>query len=448
MPKKVRDSADTATFSRIAGLALPALAVLSAEPLYVLVDIAIVGRLGALSLAGLAVGGLLLAQISTQLTFLSYGTTSRAARLYGAGDRKSAIGEGIQATLLAAVVGIVLVILAQFFAHPVLLLLSGNPDIAVQAETWFRIAVCGVPLILLCMAGNGWMRGVQDTARPLQFIVLGLVFSGILAFVLVPGVWGAPRLGLAGSAIANIAGQAISAMFFIIALRREGDSTMWRPNFPIMCEQIVLGRDLILRSFAFQLCFLSAAAVASRFGVAVIAAHQLILQLWNLVALVLDSLAIAAQALVGAALGASKVRVAGKLAWQITKWSVVLALILSLAFALGHEVIPRMFTSDSVVLESMAGVWWFFVLLIPLAGVVFALDGVLLGAGDAAYLRTTTLLSALVGFLPLIWISLVYGWGLQGIWLGLTAFIVLRMVAVIARAKYGNWAVPGRDIEQ
>lgn len=439
------DTADIPS-SRILALALPALGVLAAEPLYLLFDIAVVGRLGALALAGLAVGGLVLALLSTQLTFLSYGTTARAARLYGGGDRRGAVVEGVQATWLAWGVGVAVIAVVQVCAGPVVSVISGDSDIADAAESWLRIAIFGAPLILTGMAGNGWMRGVQNTMRPLRLVVVGLVVSAVACPMLVHGLAVVPRLGLEGSAVANVVGQGVSAALFFGALVRERVPV--RPHWPTMRAQMLLGRDLVLRSLAFQACFLSAAAVAARFGAASVAAHQVVLQLWNLVTLTLDSLAIAAQTLVGGALGAGRVRAATRLSRRITVWSAVFALGLAVVFAAGHTVIPGLFTTDPAVLDEMAVAWWFFVAIMPVAGMVFALDGVLLGAGDVAFLRNATLGCALVGFLPLIWLSLLQGWGLAGIWSGLTVFIVLRMLAVFWRVGSGRWAVAGADLQQ
>ncbi|NLU81475.1 MATE family efflux transporter [Rhodococcus sp. HNM0569] len=438
-------SPDTASARRVFGLAFPALGVLAAEPLYLLFDTAVVGRLGALPLAGLAVGGLILAQVSTQLTFLSYGTTARASRMHGAGDERGAVGEGVQATWLAALVGVVIVAVVQVVARPVVSLVAGGHDIAAAAESWLRIAVLGAPMILIGMAGNGWMRGVQNTIRPLRLVVTGLVVSALVCPLLVHGLWGAPRLGLEGSAIANVAGQSVSAVLFVRALVAERVPLAPRPA--VMRAQALLGRDLILRSLAFQACFLSAAAVASRFGAAAVAAHQVVLQLWNFVTLTLDSLAIAAQTLVGAALGGGAVAGARRLAWRITWWSAAFAVLLAAAFAAGHTVVPRLFTTDAAVLGEMDVAWWFFVAIIPVAGIVFALDGVLLGAGDVKFLRNATLACALIGFLPLIWLSLAYGWGLAGVWTGLVVFVALRMCAVVGRTLSGRWAVAGADLQ-
>ena len=194
---------------------------------------------------------------------------------------------------------------------------------------------------------------------------------------------------------------------------------------------------------AFQVCFVSAAAVAARFGAAAVAAHQVVLQIWSFLALVLDSLAIAAQSLVGAALGAGHLAHAKSVAWRVTIFSTVAAAGLATVFALGASAFPRLFTTDRSVLESIGVPWWFLVAQLPVAGIVFALDGVLLGAGDARFMRNATLASALLGFLPLIWMSWAWHWGLVGIWSGLTTFMVLRLVFVGWRTWSGRWLVAG-----
>lgn len=426
---------------RIAALALPALGVLAAEPLYLLFDTAVVGRLGAVSLAGLAVGGLLVALVSTQLTFLSYGTTARSARMYGAGDRAAAVREGVQATWLAAALGALVVIVVVVFAGPLVGAIGGSGDIGAAALPWLRIAIFAAPAILISMAGNGWMRGVQDTARPLRYVVIGFGVSAVLCPPLVYGWLGLPRWELAGSAVANLVGQWVAAVLFCRALAVERVSL--RPDPAVLRAQLVMGRDLVVRTMAFQACFVSAAAVAARFGAAALAAHQVVLQLWNFLALVLDSLAIAAQSLVGAALGGGDVNHARRVAWRVTGISAVAAAGLAATLALGAEVLPALFTDDRAVQAAIGVPWWFLVAQLPFAGIVFALDGVLLGAGDAAFMRNATVASALAGFLPLTWLSLRFGWGLAGVWAGLSAFVGLRLVLGLWRTLSGRWSVPG-----
>ncbi|MDT5086013.1 MAG: hypothetical protein QOJ61_3056, partial [Mycobacterium sp.] len=201
-----------------------------------------------------------------------------------------------------------IVVVVQAAAVPLVFVIAGSDVIANAALPWLRIAVMGAPAILLSLAGNGWLRGVQDTVRPLRYVVAGFGLSALLCPLLVYGWLGLPRLGLAGSAVANLAGQWLAAVLFGRALLAE--RVPLRLDRSVLRAQIVLGRDLLVRTVAFQACFVSAAAVAARFGAAAVAAHQVVLQLWSFLALVLDSLAIAAQALVGAALGAGDVALA------------------------------------------------------------------------------------------------------------------------------------------
>lgn len=444
--------------ARIATLTVSALAVLIAPPLYLLLDLAVVGRLGGEQLAALGVGTLVLSIVSTQLTFLSYGTTARSARRFGSGDPPGSVVEGVQASWIAVAVGVLIVAVAYPCAPVVMRLLVGtsSPESAAVAEDaagWLRIAMFGVPLILLSMAGNGWMRGVQDTRRPVVYVVVGLSLAAVLVVGLVHGVGPFPRLGLDGSAVANVIGQGVTGVLFAVRVVREArrvaagadrsGSRAFAPDWSIIRAQLVMARDLVVRSLSFQICFVSAAAVAARFGVAQVAAHQLVLQLWEFMALFLDSVAIAAQALVGAALGAGRLGAADSVARRVTAVSVVAATAMAALFAAGAALIPRIFTSDAAVLDAVGVPWWFFVGMLPIAGVVFALDGVLLGSGDAAFLRTATLAGALIGFLPLIWLSLVFDWGLAGVWSGLVVFMLVRLATVVWRIRSGRWRRAG-----
>ncbi|KZS68180.1 MATE family efflux transporter [Mycobacterium ostraviense] len=424
---------------QVAALALPTLGVLAAEPLYLLFDTAVVGHLGALPLAGLAIGGLVLSE--SQLTFLSYGTTARAARFFGSGDRAAAVNEGTQATWLALAIGAVITIVVEAAGLPLVSVIASRGDIAEAALRWLRIAILGAPAILVSLAGNGWMRGVQDTVRPLRYVVAGFGLSALLCPLLVYGWLGLPRLELPGSAAANLAGQWLAALLFCRALLAEEISL--HVDRAVLRAQLVLGRDLFVRIVAFQVCFVSAAAVAARFGAAAVAAHQVVVQLWNFFALVLDSLAIAAQALVGAALGAANTANAKSVAGRITAFSLLTASASALLLAVGAPVVPELFTDDQSVLAMIQVPWWFLAGQLPIAGIVWGLDGVLLGAGDAKFLRNATVIAASVGFLPLIWLSLVFGWGLAGIWSGLATFTALRLILVGVRTLSGRWLVTG-----
>lgn len=370
-----------ASARRIAALALPALVVLAAEPLYVLVDTAVVGHLGAVPLAAVAVSGSVMSVAAWFGALMAYGTTGRAARRFGAGDRAAAVAEGVQASWLALALGALLVLLAQIGAGPLVHALAGDPETADAAAHWLRIASLGIPGLLLAAAGNGWMRGVQDTRRPLLYVLGANVLSAVLCPLLVyPAGW-----GLNGSAVANVAAQTVSGGLFVAALVRE--TRALRPVPQVIVQQVVLGRDLLIRGASFQVCFLSATAVASRFGVAAVGAHQIALQLWFFSALALDAVAIAAQSLVGAALGAEDAKTAQDIARRVTIAGALAGVAFAALAAAGAGVIPGWFTSDPAVHDQAAIVWPWFIALMPFAGIVYALDGVLIGAGDVRFLR-------------------------------------------------------------
>jgi Na+-driven multidrug efflux pump len=178
-------------------------------------------------------------------------------------------------------------------------------------------------------------------------------------------------------------------------------------------------------------------------GTAQIAAHQIGLQLWEFTALLLDSFAIAAQSLVGAALGSEDAAVARRLAWQVARWGLYAGVAFGALYAAGWALIPRAFTSSDAVIAQAHVLWPWFVVMLPAAGVVFALDGVLIGAGDVAFLRTITVIAAVAAFAPLNLAALHWHWGIGGVWAGLTAFIAVRLVGMLARTRTDKWVVLG-----
>jgi putative MATE family efflux protein len=266
-----------------------------------------------------------------------------------------------------------------------------------------------------------------------RYVLAGSLVSLVLCPLLVHPV----GLGLVGSAIANVCGQLVAAVLFVRALAREGVS--WRVRPAAVRTQLVIGRDLLLRAAVLQLSFLVAAGVAARAGTAALGAHQIALQLFFFLALVLDAYAIAAQTLVGQALGRNRPEDARATARRVVLWGLGTGLVVAAALLAFRDLLLPLFTDDAAVLDRAEVVWWFLAGMQPLAGVVFALDGVLMGAGDVAYLRTVTIGSAVIGFLPLSLLAGPMGWGLAGVWTGLCLFIAMRLVGVLARVAGDRW---------
>jgi putative MATE family efflux protein len=428
------------TTRRIVVLAGSAFVVLAAEPLFVLVDTAVVGHLGRVPLAALGAAGTVMTLLAIVGSSLEYGTTGRAARYFGAGRRQAAVNEGVQASWLGLLLGCVAVLIGELVAGPVVRLITGGPGpVADDAVLWLRIAILGLPGVLLVLAGNGWLRGVQDTRTPVRIVVLANALSAVASPLLVFPA----GLGLAGSAIANVGAQWLAAALCVRAIHAEQVPN--RPQWTVIRAQLVVSRDLVLRSVAFQAAFMVAAGVAGRLGSAQLAAHQIGLQLWEFVALLLDSFAIAAQSLVGAALGGGDVGSARRTAWRVSAYSLAAGVLFGSLLAAGWFAVPALFSSDPGVQRQAHLLWPWLIGMQPVAGIVFALDGVLLGAGDNAMVRTITLVAAGLGFIPLCLLTLPLHWGIGGVWAGLTAFIALRLVGMSWRTRTGRWLVVGES---
>jgi len=397
-----------------------------------------VGHLGRVELAALAIGGAVMSVAAFLGNVLAYGTTGRAARQFGAGERDRAVAEGVQASWVALGLGVLVIAIVEATAAPVTRLLAGgDPAVAAAAQAWLRVAVLGAPGILLMMAGNGWLRGVQDARTPMRYVLVAFTLSGVLCPVLVYPV----GLGLIGSAIANVVAQVVGAALFVGALVRQ--RAPLAPRASLLRGQLAVSVDLLVRGVAFQACFLSAAAVAARISAAALGAHQVALQLWFFCALALDAVAIAAQSLIGAALGAGDAPGARGTALRVGRVGLLCGAGFAVLVGSLAWVLPALFTADEQVRGQAMVVWPWLVGLLPLGGLVFALDGVLIGAGDVRYLRNLTLVSALGLFLPLIWVAHLLRLGLAGIWAALAAFMVARLVGMLARVRGGGWAVAG-----
>jgi putative MATE family efflux protein len=429
------------TDREILALAIPALGALIAEPLYVLGDTAIIGHLGTLPLAGLALSGLLLSEVFGFCTFLEYGTTARAARLFGAGRIDEALDIGVQATWLALGLGVALTIGLELVAGPAThAMAGGSTPAAAQAVRWMRIASLGAPFVLVTAAAQGWMRALQDTRTPLIVIGVANLASIALSAALVFGA----GMGIRGSAIANVTAQAASGLLFLVILSRRGVSL--RPSPHRIRVQFAAARDLTLRTAAFFVTFTVAASVAARIGNTTLAAHQIGAQIWTFCALFLDSTAIAAQALIGRLLGAGQIDAALQLARRLLWAGALLGVAFALVLGAGYAVVPQAFTSDGAVIGKAHVLWPWLVAMMPLNGWVFALDGILFGAGDLRFMRNVTAAGALLGYLPLTLATAAFGWGLTGIWIGISTFIWIRAAIGFARWRGRRWLVGGARI--
>jgi putative MATE family efflux protein len=422
----------------IVRLALPALGALAAEPVYLLVDTAIVGHLGRSQLAALGIAVTILAATFAIFNFLQYGTTAQVARAGGAGEAETARRLGAQAVWLSLAFGLAVSALVAALAVPLVSLMGGSGDAADDAVLYLRIAAIGFPAAFIALGGQGYLRGVADLRTPLVVLIAGNVANLVLEVLFVYGLgW-----GIAGSAWGTaIAQLGMGVAFVVVVLRRlEPGEARVRPA--LARRVLSLGKWIFVRTTALMASFVLAGAVATRFGDAAIAAHQVAFQLWIFLALVLDSVAIAGQIIVGRELGAGRREAAYGASERMIWLSVALGAAFAAVMLALAGVLPRAFTGDASVLDEAALLWPLFALMQPLNGAVFALDGILIGASDGPFLALSMLV-AFAACAAVLLAALAGDWGIRGVWSALVVLIVVRLTLMTTRFRRGRWLVTG-----
>ena len=434
-----------ATDRRILALAVPALGALIAEPLFLLADSAIVGRLGTTELAGLGLAGAILASAVNIFIFLAYGTTSTVARRIGAGDRDGAISVGVDAAWLATAIGVLVAVAGWPAAAFLARLLGGHGPVLDAAVTYLRWSLPGVPAMLVVLALVGVLRGLQNTRVTLWIAAVGAVANALLNVLLVHGVgW-----GIAGSAIGTVIaqfGMAAAAVTIVVrAARRSG--VPLRPHLAGVGLAGRTGIPLLVRTIALRGVLLLTTAVAATLGAPALAAHQVATNVWTLLALGLDALAIAGQALTGAALGAGDVEGTRAATARMVRWGWGAGVVFGVVLLLCGSLLGPLFSADPAVRTALTGALLVAGVMQPLAGYVFVLDGVLIGAGDGRFLAYASVAQTLA-FAPL---ALAIGaWGPTGtrglvlLWVAFAGgWMVMRAVLLGYRARSDAWLVTG-----
>ena len=428
-------------------LAVPAFLALAAEPLFLLADAAIVGHLGTAPLAGLGIAAAVLQTAVGLCVFLAYGTTASVARHLGAGDTRGALTQGIDGIWLAVLIGTVTTVLGVALTHPLVQLFGAGAEVEEQAVAYLRVAFLGTTPLLVMLATTGVLRGLQDTRTPLAVAVLGNAANVAFNLLLVYGA----GLGIAGSAWGSVLAQVLSAAVLsavvVRAARREGaalgpDLTGIRAaahaGVPLVIRTLTLRAALLVTTYAVTL-----GALTDTDQAADLATHQLALTLWTFLAFVLDAVAIAAQAITGRYLGAGDVAGTREVTDRMVRWGLWSGVVTGALLALASPLLGPLFTADPAVHDRLVGVLLVAALGQPVAGIVFVLDGVLIGAGDGRYLAWAGTVVLLV-YVPAVFVAVLVGGGLLGVWIAFAGvFIGARWVVLTRRARGDAWLVTG-----
>lgn len=430
-------------------LAVPAFLALVAEPLFLLADAAIVGHLGTPELAGLGIAAAVLQTAVGVCIFLAYGTTASVARRLGAGDEAGALAQGIDGVWLAVLIGVLTTGAGLVLTGPLVGLFDADPAVEGFAATYLRWAFLGITPLLVMLAGTGILRGLQDTRTPLVVAVTGNLVNIALNYLLVYGL----DLGIAGSAIGTDLAQlasAVALVWVVVRAARRAGAPL-RPDFAGVRRSAHAGIALVIRTLTLRASLLVMTYGAARLGSTSVATQQLALTIWTFLAFALDAIAIAAQAITGRFLGAGDVAGARTVTDRMVHWGLLGGVLTGVLLAAASPWVGHLFTNDTAVVDMLVPVLAVAALFQPVAGVVFVLDGVLIGAGDGRYLAWGGLF-VLVVFAPLAVVSVAWqpawrpdlGPALTWLWVAFgIAFMGGRAVVLLHRARGSAWMVTG-----
>ncbi len=413
----------------IMALAIPAVGSLAIDPLVSVVDTAFVGQLGTAELGALGINSALFALSFLIFNFLAYGTTPRIGRAIGRDDHKEAGRVVVQALSLAVVLGSMMTAILLVFTEPILALMGAEDELATPARTYLTIRAFAGPAVLIILASNGAFRGYQDTKTPLAvaalFNLINLVLDPILIFGLGWGIAGAA----AATLIAQWTGAALFLWLLLVRHRKTFGIHLVAPRPSEMLPLIKVGGHLLLRTASLVATMTLATAVAARIGIVEVAAHQVAYQLWGFLALIVDALAVAGQALLSRYIGEQSPREARAVGNRLLQWGLAVGVVLALLFWLASPYLPALFTDDADTLALIATIFVFVAILQPLNGLVFVWDGLFMGAEAFRFLAVTMVISAAVGSGLLI-AALTLGWGLIGVWWAITAMMLTRLLTL------------------
>lgn len=426
---------------RIISLALPALGALIAEPLFVLADTAIVGHLGTAELAGLSLAGTILLTVVGLCIFLAYATTAHVGRLIGAGRAREAMQSGVDGLWLATVIGLGITGFLIAGAPWLVGLFDLGADAADAAVTYLRWSAPGLVGMLVVLAATGVLRGMQDTKTPLYVAATGASANAVLNVALVHGFgW-----GIAGSGFGSTICQLAMGGFLgwrVVRYARQHEVSL-RPQRVGISGTLTAGIPLFVRSLSLRIAILLTVVAATRLGDVPLAGHQIVNSMWGLTAFILDALAIAAQAMVATALGAGDLQTVRAVLRRCLKWGVLAGAVLGAILALSAPLLTPLFTSDDAVRQAAGYALVAIGILMPMAGWVFVLDGVLIGAGDGRYLAAVGMLTVVIYLPPLAviwWLQPTGAWALTWLWLAFGGiFMLARAVTTGWRIRTDAW---------
>ena len=389
---------------------------------------------------GLAVASAALLLIYGLCFFLAYGTTATVARFTGAGEPLKAANQAIQSLWLAFFLGVLIAFIGYFAADPLLKLLGASGELLNQARIYLRISMFGAPAMLIMLAGVGYLRGIKDTIRPL-WVAIGTALLNLgIELVLIYGF----DKGIGASAASTVISQWVGALIYLIWIWQaiSKHKVSLTPKFLVLIKLLRSSSELLIRNLSLTTSFIVATSMAARLGNVDVAAHEVGFQAWFFLAMSMDAIAIAAQAIIGNLLGAGKAQEARRMGQRAIIWSTGIGVFTGSFLAIIHTPFAKIFSEDTAVIELASFLLLHVAAMAPLSGVAFALDGILIGAGDQRFLAKSMTLSAIIS-IPLMFVTVAVGLGLGWIWGAIWILMTVRSITLYIRFRSDKWLKVG-----
>jgi MATE family multidrug resistance protein len=431
---------------RILRLAIPSVLAALSAPLIGIADTAMIGHLpDVASLGAVSTAGVLFSILYWSMGFLRMGTTSMVAQFFGAGDMRACSHILYRSLAIALVLSSAMLLLGDFWAPFGFKLAGGSEDVQRWGMQYFSVRLYEAPLVLALLTLNGFFLGTANAMAPLFVTFTANIVNVIADYALIYGHWGAPEMGVTGAAWASVLGNmAALCVGGIIVVTRYGDSMrksfegLWKLNqFALILRT---NAHLFGRTLCLQFAQFSMLAIVSRMGEVPLAANAVIWQLWGLSSFAVDGFAHAAETLVGNLLGERRFTQARAMAQRIIGWGASIGALFGLVFLLGLEMLAGLFTKHVEVVAAVAQLRWVVALIQPLNAIVFALDGIFIGANDMGYLFAAMAAAAFLFYAPLALLFVyVLGWEMQGAWLAYNGLMIGRFATLWPRYRGDVW---------
>ncbi|WP_291870860.1 MATE family efflux transporter [Maribacter sp.] len=424
-------------FRSINNLAIPATIAGIAEPLLSITDTAIVGNIPVDGLESLAAAGIVGSFLSMLIWILGQTRSAISAILsqyLGAGKLNEVKALPAQAIFLNLILSGLILVSTIFVIEEIFMLLNASGKILDYCIKYYTIRVWGFPLTLFVFAIMGIFRGLQNTVWPMVIAIVGAIANVILDFILVYGIEGfVSPMYLEGAAWASLIAQAIMAILAFILLITKTDVSLKLklPIHPELKRLVVMSLNLFVRALALNTALILAVREAAALGDQYIGAHTIAINLWLFAAFFIDGYGAAGNILGGKLLGAKDYRNLWLLAKKIVLYGLIVSAILMLLGLLFYHPIGTLFSKEPPVLNAFYAVFFIIILGLPLNTVAFVLDGLFKGMGEMKYLRNLLLSATFLGFIPVLFITKSANWGLYGIWIAFSVWMLIRGGALV-----------------